>query len=146
MAAKDIKEGETIMEECPAVRCPPYTTKPICLGCYTFVEKESCFPCKQCNWPMCSEKCCSAEDHLLECEVFKSAGFKVKYHKFNYETYEPLYDAITPIRMLALKDRRPKDWKNVKALMSHLGGLSCAVTSIDLHSPKNKSSYPLVDK
>ena len=39
MAAKDIKEGETIMEEQPAVRCPPYSTKPVCLGCYTFVQK-----------------------------------------------------------------------------------------------------------
>ena len=39
VAAKDIKEGETIMEEEPAVRCPPYSTKPVCLGCYTFVQK-----------------------------------------------------------------------------------------------------------
>jgi len=28
VAAKDIKQGETIMEELPAVRCPPYSTKP----------------------------------------------------------------------------------------------------------------------
>ena len=39
VAAMDIKEGETIMEEEPAVRCPPYSTKPVCLGCYKFVQK-----------------------------------------------------------------------------------------------------------
>ena len=69
---------------------------------------------------MCSEDCCSKEDHLLECEVFSSAGFKVKYHKFDYENFEPLYDIFTPIRMLALKDKKPTDWQNLKSLMSHL--------------------------
>ena len=69
---------------------------------------------------MCSEDCCSKEDHLLECEVFSSAGFKVNYQKFDYENFEPLYDTLTPIRMLALKDKKPKDWQNLKSLMSHL--------------------------
>ena len=108
------------MEELPAVRCPPYTTKPICLGCYTFIDKDNCLPCSKCGWPMCSEECCIKGDHLLECEVFKKAGFRVVYQKFEYDTFEPLYDALTPIRMLALKQKRPKDWKNVKTLMAHL--------------------------
>ena len=43
VAAKDIKEGETIMEEQPALRSPPYSTKPVCLGCYTFVQKGRFF-------------------------------------------------------------------------------------------------------
>merc|ERR1711963_1306448 len=101
------------MEELPAVRVPPYTTKPLCLGCYTFVDKDTCFPCPKCNWPMCSEDCCSNEDHLLECEVFTKAGYKAKYLKFDYENFEPLYDALTPIRVLALKEKRPKDFENV---------------------------------
>ena len=69
---------------------------------------------------MCSEDCCSKEDHLLECEVFSSAGFKVNYKKFDYENFELLYDTLTPIRILALKNKKPTNWKNLKSLMSHL--------------------------
>ena len=39
LAARDITEGETILEEYAIVKCPPFYTKPICLGCYTLIGK-----------------------------------------------------------------------------------------------------------
>ena len=40
--------------------------------------------------------------------------------KFNYKGVEPLYDVIPPLRALALKTKRPENWKIFWNLMSHL--------------------------
>ena len=108
------------MEEFPAVRCPPYSTKPLCLGCYKFLDKKANILCPACHWPMCSKACIKAEDHLLECKLFQAADFKMKPHDFNFEEFEPLYDIITPLRMWALKSQKPQVWKELSSLMDHL--------------------------
>ena len=71
---------------------------------------------------MCSKSCCEKEDHLLECLIFKESNFKVNASKFKYDPFEPLYDVITPLRMLGLKKQRPNDWKALMTLTSHLEG------------------------
>ena len=122
VAKKFIKKGQLIIEELPVVRCPPYSTKPICLGCYEYLDKGNVYYCPKCHWPMCSKECCSKPDHKAECEIFSQSGYKVLSKKFNYQSFEPLYDVLTPIRMLALKNERPDDWKSLSSLQSHLQG------------------------
>ena len=69
---------------------------------------------------MCSEECCQQKDHLLECSMFKSCKVKVDAKDFNYETYEPLYDNITALRVLALKNKNIEQYKEYMNLMDHM--------------------------
>ena len=76
VASRDIKAGETILEEKPAVWGPNNKSVPLCLDCLQpvkFVEKtiekveeEGTIPvtkkvvnsfCSKCGFPVCNEKC-----------------------------------------------------------------------------------------
>lgn len=115
-ASRDIKAGELILEEKPFVKCPPYTTQPLCLGCYQLLTSDNYIKCPKCSWPMCSESCSQNPDHLLECQFLASC--KVNPADFNFEC-EPLYDAITPLRMYGLKSQKPDSWKILMEMESH---------------------------
>ena len=65
---------------------------------------------------MCSESCSQNPDHLLECQFLASC--KVNPADFNFEC-EPLYDAITPLRMYGLKNQKPDSWKILMEMESH---------------------------
>lgn len=65
---------------------------------------------------MCSESCSQNPDHLLECQFLASC--KVNPADFNFEC-EPLYDAITPLRMYGLKSQKPDSWKILMEMESH---------------------------
>ena len=114
-ASRDIKAGELILEEKPFVKCPPYTTQPLCLGCYQLLTSDNYIKCPKCSWPMCSESCSQNPDHLLECQFLASC--KVNPADFNFEC-EPLYDAITPLRMYGLKSQKPDSWKILMEMKS----------------------------
>ena len=134
-AARDIKAGEVILEEDFLTRCPPYSTLPICLGCYIFIDKSNYINCPTCNWPMCSDTCCKAPDHLLECALFKEANFKVDTEKFNFDTFEPLYDVLTPLRALSFRKSCPDKWKIFLELMSHEEDWKSTENWIEEHKP-----------
>ena len=55
VAARDIREGETIMRELPCSLGPGHFTPPVCLGCYRRVDGK--VRCKKCGWPVCSRSC-----------------------------------------------------------------------------------------
>ena len=67
---------------------------------------------------MCSQECCQAADHLMECKMHQESGaFKMN---ISFEAIEPYYAAILPLRMLSLKKQDPKSWQELVDLMSHL--------------------------
>ncbi len=56
---------------------------------------------------MCCEECSHSNDHQIECKVFKKQNVKIDSDKFNYTTFEPLYDIIFVLRALDLKNSDP---------------------------------------
>ena len=62
-------------------------------------------------------------DHKrLECSYFSSKGIRVDASKMNFDgvTPEPLYDAISPLRVLLLREQDPAAHAAFAALQTHL--------------------------
>ena len=135
LAARDLKAGETLLVEEPLARFPPFYTKPLCLGCYSFIDKNNHINCPECNFPMCSIECCQYPDHLLECSMFKSCKVKVQAEKFNYDTAEVLYDVITPLRILAYKKTNKEKYEEYMDLMDHIDDFRNRVGYLESHQP-----------
>ena len=125
VATRDLKQGEVIFEELPLVRAPPFSTHPVCLGCYEPLERGNYFQCKICHWPFCNQSCYKSDnkDHKLECSLFEKQGVTVNPREFNFRGGpEPLYDVIKPLRVLGLNS---KDLDVFMGLMSHLEEWKC---------------------
>ena len=113
VAARDIKAGETVMEDMPLTYGPMTSVgvQPLCLGCYTCLPRDagSRVTCQQCGWPMCSTNCCNKAQHRdQECQLFQDKGFRVDASKFNYSEIEPAYSCISPLRALILQKSDPE--------------------------------------
>ena len=119
VAGEDIKAGQLVLEEKALLKYPQWKTLPTCLGCYKLLYKDKCQPCKLCQWPMCSKECSASPDHKLECKIFAKYGVKLNIKDLKFDQPEPMYDLITPIRMLALKLNDQSGWKALTNLSSH---------------------------
>lgn len=120
-AARNIKQGELILEELPLLRSPDYSSKPVCLGCYATIPWEGpAHSCSKCGWPMCSKECEDKPDHMAECAMFVKQKMKVNSEKFKFDGVEPQYDVIGPLRALYLKEKDVRAWSLFWQLMSHL--------------------------
>jgi len=120
VALRDIKAGETIMEDVPLTYGPLCSSgiKPMCLGCYRAVDGS--ITCEICGWPMCSIKCSNRPQHRdQECQLFKDKGFRLDASKLNYKEPEPAYSCVSPLRALLLKHSDPDRWSMIWSLMSH---------------------------
>ena len=117
-ATRDIKPGEVILEELPVNLSPGLSTKPVCLGCYKYVDGSH--PCSKCGWPMCSKSCPFADGHRDECRFYLSQGVKVDAKTFCYDKPEPLYDVITPLRVFLSRESNPDAHRIFLELESHL--------------------------
>ena len=116
-ATQDLTMGDLILDEVPLIRYPASNTLPVCLGCFTPIDWQNCLYCAHCNFPMCCEECLSNEEHQSECQYFSNA--KVDGENFNFSTYEPTYNVIFALRVLALKNT--EHWKGLMALGSPTG-------------------------
>ncbi len=120
IASKDIAAGELILSEFPIVKYPQWKTSPACLGCYELINADSYVLCANCNWPVCSEACSKAEDHLLECHLFQKCHVKIEPNEISFDGPMRIYDVITPLRMLALRDQgNGQKWAQLRNLESH---------------------------
>jgi len=111
-ANKDIQQGELILEEDLLVRGPVKKTKPVCLTCYSLIDWSDCVYCPKSNFPFCNERCNASDEFQTICKLLP----KVDGYNFNYSDYEPMYDTILPLKILALKDS--PNWKPFWKLMS----------------------------
>lgn len=126
VATRDIKQGEMILKEKPAVMGPRMACSPHCLSCGLKLEpvqvnnKLDFYKCTMCNWPMCGPQCERAEVHKAECNLMTERKYK---SNIKYETpdkAEAAYCVIAPIRVLLMKETNPLQFENIMNLESHI--------------------------
>jgi len=116
VAARDIKPFEVVLVDRPAIVGPFDDARPQCVECYA--EWEGGYSCEHCNLPLCGPGCADGPTHRPECEVLRHAepGLAVS----GSEDHHPVYSAIAPLRMLAVRRDQPQVWSMVDRLMDHL--------------------------
>jgi len=125
VATRDIKAGELILEDRPAVWGPCFDTEAVCVECLG--RPDGTIFCHRCNFPLCSEACRDGPNHKPECDMFAAMEPKVtikQYPKAPNTTNSSgrichEYGCITVLRMLSLRDSDPDSWARVQLLMDH---------------------------
>ncbi|XP_059048714.1 SET domain-containing protein SmydA-8 [Achroia grisella] len=126
IATRDIKQGEMILKEKPAVIGPRMSCAPHCLACGKKLEplkREDCFDfykCSLCNWPMCGPECEKADIHKLECKIMSDRKYRCAIKYEQVDKTEAAYCVIAPLRVLLMKNSNPLQFENVMSLESHL--------------------------
>ena len=122
VASRDIKAGETIMEDFPLTFGPMVSSavKPLCLGCYRPLDRSSKIDCDGCGWPLCSLECRERPSHRdYECRLFQENNFRLDTETWDYSGPEAAYNCISPLRALILRDKDPDRFSLIWGLMSH---------------------------
>ncbi|KAI5638482.1 MYND finger domain-containing protein [Phthorimaea operculella] len=126
VATRDIKPGEMILKEKPAILGPKMSCAAQCLACGKKLDPIKTgdvydfYKCTSCNWPMCDAKCEKSEVHKPECKVMAERKYRCN---IKYETpnkVEAAYCVIAPLRALLLKETNPMQYENIMNLESHL--------------------------
>ncbi|CAG9788861.1 unnamed protein product [Diatraea saccharalis] len=126
VATRDIKQGEMILKEKPAVMGPRMSGPAHCLSCGKKLEpmkiKEiyDFYKCTSCNWPMCGPECEKADIHKAECKIMTDRKYKCTIKYEQPDKTEAAYCVIAPLRALLMKDSNPQQYENIMALESHL--------------------------
>ena len=87
---------------------------------HTFFQASGDYLCPRCNLPLCSDECSSdSSDHFrFECKIFSSEANKsLKSRRLEIKSYDfdhPLYQCITPLRCLMLKESMPQRWRAIQ--------------------------------
>ncbi|XP_066950946.1 uncharacterized protein [Macrobrachium rosenbergii] len=115
VATRDITPGELLIQDPPLLLGPKMITEPVCLGCYRPVDGS--YQCKGCGFPMCDSQCEKSEDHKAECNSVIESGAAVKVSVFG--EINSMYECITPLRIMRLRDENPMVWNKLLALESH---------------------------
>lgn len=126
VATRDIKQGEMILKEKPAVIGPRISCPTVCLTCgknldpKDFEAKWDYYKCSKCNWPMCGPECENAEVHKPECNAMTDRKYKcdIKYQGSN--KIQAAYCVISPLRVLLMNNSNPLQYENIMNLESHL--------------------------
>lgn len=116
IATRDVAAGELLLEDPPLLLGPKNITEPVCLGCYRPVDGS--YVCRGCSFPMCGPDCEASEDHQVECKAVKESGVSVKVTVFG--EINSMYECITPLRILSLRDSNPMVWNKLLSLESNL--------------------------
>jgi hypothetical protein len=126
VATRDIKEGEMILKEKPAVIGPRTASPALCLGCgkklapMKIKDTYDFYKCSSCNWPMCGPECEKAAIHKPECKLMTDRNYKCTIKYEQPDKAEAAYCVISPLRVLLMKDTNACQYENVMALESHL--------------------------
>ncbi|XP_037786222.1 SET domain-containing protein SmydA-8-like [Penaeus monodon] len=115
-ASRDILPGEVIFRDSPLVVGPRQVTVPVCLGCFTPVDGS--YSCTSCGWPLCGPECQMVVLHNPECQLSRNRPVKVQVQKFM--EVNQMYECITPLRCLWLKEKAPDKWATLMQMESHL--------------------------
>lgn len=126
IATRDIRQGEVILKEKPAVVGPRMACTAHCLGCGKKLEPMTVedgldyYKCPQCNWPMCGPECEQAAVHKSECAIMTAKGYKCGIKYESADKSEAAYCVIAPLRVLLMKQLHPKQFESIMNLESHL--------------------------
>lgn len=126
IATRDIKQGEMILKEKPAVIGPKVACTPQCLSCGMKLEpnkvgdKYEFYHCSSCYWPMCGLQCEKADVHKAECKIMTDRKYKCTIKYQGPDKTEAAYCVIAPVRVLLMKESCPQQFENIINLESHL--------------------------
>lgn len=126
IATRDIKQGEMILKEKPAVMGPKMSCSPQCLSCGMKLEPNKVgdqyefYNCSSCNWPMCGPQCEKADVHKAECKIMTDRKYKCTIKYQGPDKNEAAYCVIAPVRILLMKESCPLQFENIINLESHL--------------------------
>jgi len=118
VATRDIAPLELIMFDAAIVHGPQNNTVPVCLECNTTLPADHSYLCGMCNMPVCGEDCQVGAAHYNECQIFRTLREKVKVDSYQ-EPNSPMYQCITPLRLLMKKNTHPKWFRRLQFLMDH---------------------------
>ena len=116
VATRDIKAMELILIDAAIAHGPPNMTSPVCLECGHKVDGS--YLCGMCNLPMCGEACQVGPTHYNECQVLRTLKQKISVKNFQ-DSESPIYQCITPLRLLMKKNTHPKWFRRLVFLMDH---------------------------
>ncbi|CAG9857895.1 unnamed protein product [Phyllotreta striolata] len=112
-ASRDLKQGETIFTETPAIIGPPLIGNLICFDCGKPIEESFVF-CTSCKIAIkCSSDCTGEHHNRSECSALTTAGIPGKCLAANPRL-------IYPLRFMLLKKSNPDLWKTLVELESHI--------------------------
>jgi len=117
VATRDLKPGEMIISETPLVIGPQAVTIPVCLACYKPATNK--YLCPKCGWPMCSSTCAKASVHEAECSLTAARGSPIQMPSNAFNKPYPVYEVVTILRCLYLKQTSEAKWKKLRELEPH---------------------------
>jgi len=117
VATRDLKPGELVLSETPLVIGPQAVTVPLCLTCYK--PSDGKFSCPKCGWPMCNTSCASQPVHEAECELTAARGSPLTMPPNCWNKPYPIYEVVTILRCLRLKQTSSGKWKKFRELEPH---------------------------
>jgi len=122
----------------------PRKDKNACIGCYQKVTGRG-VDCPRCKWPMCGQKKCWEEgsEHALgECALLKGARQRIPANYLTKWNPSYVYQSISVLRFLALKEHDPSKWKELMNLKRSLSPLKLEVMAMYFR----KAIVPIVNQ
>lgn len=122
MANRDIKPGEIILKESPLICGPSQITCPVCVQCLQRLDESDIEnaeqTCDRCGWPICVD-CVPNRTTVkhLECDITAARGTRFAIQ--HYFMPHPMYQCITVLRCLLMKERDPVKYAKLMQLESH---------------------------
>merc|ERR1719228_1385353 len=138
VATRNIKKGEVICEEVPAIVGPYSRSTPQCLQCFKILHTGHKYTCSGCGYPMCGDQCSSGNYHKEECMVFRQSGLKVEVT--DMECFDSQYSAISVLRLLLLMEREEMAQKTGSNIVNDY--LLCLSKSLMDHNQERKDAQP----
>ena len=114
VAATDIRPGQTILTEQPAVWGPNLKSGPKCCNC---LARWRGFTCPDCQFPVCDEACARGPHHTIECGLLASLDIDITFSLG--EAANPAMSLINVVRLLRLGVTSPDTASRVMMLMDH---------------------------
>ena len=118
---------------------PSRESEPACVSCYRLIDLTAARPerggcsaagvplgvtppppelgpvphvlCPRCAWPLCSSACANSALHAAECHYLFHSGTRI-----NAADSDALYDVVTVLRCLYLRDTSPQAWADLLTL------------------------------
>ena len=118
---------------------PSRESEPACVSCYRLIDLSCTRPeaggcsasgvplgvtppppeqgpvphvlCPRCGWPLCSSTCANSNNHKAECHYLFQSGCRI-----NAVDSDALYDVVTVLRCLYLRDTNPQAWADLLTL------------------------------
>ena len=115
IATTDIKPGETVLLDTPAVWGPNLKSNPKCLDCLAPWNGTLCV---ECQFPVCGVECANGRHHRQECGVL--ARLEGNYTFNSGETSNLALSLVNVIRFLRLPITDPEKAERTKLLMDHV--------------------------